>query len=90
MALPLAADVSGRITKPRVLGNAAAGDQPNPGMGHMIALEKYNYSTDTAITWGQFQKMTTEYRDKCFTYGFVFVFKTDPKAKAKLAILATM
>ena len=68
----------------------AVADQPNPSLGHMIAFVKYGPSFDTAITWGQFQRMTLEYRLKCFTYAFVFVFKTDPNATAKLAILATL
>ena len=65
-------------------------DQPDPNLGHEVAYLDYTKNMDRCVTWGQWQYMTITFREKCFTYGHVFVHKSDPNAQAKLRILSGM
>ena len=70
--------------------SAAPHDQPSPDFGHAMALVKFNPKTDTVVTWGKYQAMTTEFRAKCLLTAFVFVHKSDPNAAEKLTLLNTL
>ena len=66
------------------------GDQPDPSIGHALALLDYNKAADRGVTWGHWQGMTIPYRELCFNALLVFVHKDDPNAQLKLKILQTM
>lgn len=64
-----------------------ANDQPNPNLGHAIALDHYTPAFDEAVTWGYRQRMTPEFRALVFTGAFVFLLaseKGNPDFDAKL------
>ena len=65
-------------------------DQPDPSLGHEVAYLDYTRNMDRAVTWGRWQYMTITFRIKCFTYGHVFVHKSDPDAARKLALLEAL
>lgn len=55
-----------------------AKDQPNPQLGHGIAIVEYTPTEYTCVTWGYLQDMTVEYLDTCSgpNFGALFVFTT--------------
>ena len=60
------------------LWNVEPAEQPDPSLGHAVALVKYTPNIDTIVTWGYAQNMTPAYRGLCFTSAFVWALPDDP------------
>ena len=54
-------------------------EQPDPTLGHAIAMLAYKGDNDYAVTWATWQAMTSAYREACMTSAFVFLHKDDQK-----------
>jgi hypothetical protein len=54
-------------------------DQPNPSLGHGIALVEYTPTNYTCVTWGYLQKLSLAFLQLCAgpQFGACFVFTTN-------------
>ena len=54
-------------------------EQPDPNLGHAIAMLACHPTMDYAVTWGTWQAMTVEFRQACMKGALVFLHKDDEK-----------
>lgn len=55
----------------------AAGDQPDPNLGHATALVAYGPLDDAVVTWGQMKSQTAGFTEACTYQAFVFLDAQD-------------